>query len=237
MHKLCLCMPIARLISRLFDDKRLTCVILVVWLLIVVSVFSHFGILHTQFMSFGPSPQTFYMGIRLDNWSKWWWVASFTFISTAINDFVGDALVPWIQNTVQDHKSIYIPYPKIVCWLITQIWAMYCCVMSIFSIYLLMSQFDFLLIRAVADALVNAYTTSRFLRNKRKNYHKYQEWHTPPDINLEDDNLSIAVSEAVTCIEHSCKVTTEMEKERELSLMLPVIVNSDSNQGPADNEV
>ena len=147
------------------------------WLVLVMGIFSHLGVMQTQFMSFGPSPQTFFMGIRLDSWYRWTWVAIFTFLSTAINDFVGDAVVPWIQNTVQDHKSRYIPYSKFTCWGITQCWSLYCCAMSVFSIYLLMSQIDFLIIRAVADAIVNTYTTYRFLRGKKTNPTKYARWY------------------------------------------------------------
>ena len=36
-----------------------------------------------------------------------------------------------------------------------------------------MSQIDFLIIRAFADALVNSYTTYRFLKGKKKNMTKY----------------------------------------------------------------
>jgi hypothetical protein len=38
--------------------------------------------------------------------------------------------------------------------------------MSVFGIFLAMSQIDFVLIRMVADLIVNAYTTTKFMRNK-----------------------------------------------------------------------
>lgn len=164
-------------LSNIFDDKRLTCALLMTWLVIVMGVFSHLGVMQTQFMSFGPSPETFFMGLCLDSWYRWTWVAIFTFLSTAINDFVGDAVVPWIQNTIQDHKSHYIPYSKFTCWGITQCWSMYCSAMSVFSIYLLMSQIDFLIIRAFADSVVNLYTTYRFLRCKKTDPVKYARWY------------------------------------------------------------
>lgn len=165
------------ILSFIFDDKRVTCILLLTWLTTVICIFSHLGVMQTQFMSFGPSPATYFMGIQLHTWYRWSWVAAFTFTSTAINDFVGDAVVPWIQNTIQDHKSRYIPYSKFTCWGITQCWSTYCSVMSIFSIYLLMSQIDFLLIRALADSVVNMYTTYRFLRGKKANFAKYQQWY------------------------------------------------------------
>ena len=45
--------------------------------------------------------------------------------------------------------------------------------MSIFSVALLMSQIDFLLIRLAADLLVNTWTTFKFLRHKDVNQRLY----------------------------------------------------------------
>ena len=45
--------------------------------------------------------------------------------------------------------------------------------MSIFSIGLLMSQIDFLLIRLLADLIVNSFTTFNFLKNKEYNKRLY----------------------------------------------------------------
>ncbi len=79
-----------------------------------------------------------------------------------------DALSPWILNTITDHKTRFILYPKWVCLFITQAWSMYCNIMSVFAIFLAMSQIDFVLIRMLADlrVLVNAYTTTKFMHNK-----------------------------------------------------------------------
>lgn len=170
------------MLSKLFDDKRMICVVLITWMATVICIFSSLGLMKTQFMSIGPSEKTFFMGLKLHTWGRWSLVAIFTFVSTAINDFVGDAIVPWIQNTVQDHKSRYIPYSPMVCWFITQCWAIYCCTMGIFSIYLLMSQVDFLIIRATADAIVNTYTTFKFLKGKKTNIQKYYEYNGPNNI-------------------------------------------------------
>lgn len=160
-------------LNLIFEDKRLCAVFVLVWLAIVLGAFSHAGIMNTQFMSFGPSAETYFMGIQLYNWPRWCMVAVFTFVSTAVNDFVGDALVPFITNAIQDHKTVYLPYNKMTCWAITQILSIYSCTMSIFSIYLLLSQLDFMLIRLSADSMVNMYTTYRFMKDKRVNPKKY----------------------------------------------------------------
>ena len=50
--------------------------------------------------------------------------------------------------------------------------------MSVFAIFLAMSQIDFVLIRMTADLTVNAYTTTKFLRDKTfcpEQYRKSQQ--------------------------------------------------------------
>jgi hypothetical protein len=155
-----------RTVDALFDDKRVITVFLMAWLSIVLVVFKDIGLLETAFMTLGPSDSTIFMGVKLNTWYKWGLVAAFTFINTSVNDFVSDALSPWILNTITDHKTRFIPYSKLVCLLITQTWSIYCNIMSVFGIFLAMSQIDFVLIRMVADLMVNAYTTTKFMRNK-----------------------------------------------------------------------
>ena len=100
-------------------------------------------------------------------------VACASFLSTCMNDFFSDSLGPFFINTIQDHKTKYLPYSKTTCYVILQLWSTYCCLMSIFSIGLLMSQIDFLLIRLLADLIVNSFTTFKFLKNKEYNKRLY----------------------------------------------------------------
>lgn len=165
-HSDTFCRMCLHVVDALFDDKRVITFFLMVWLSIVLLVFKDIGLLDTKFMALGPSESTVFMGVVLNTWYKWGLVASFTFINTSVNDFVSDALSPWILNTITDHKTRFIPYSKPICVLITQTWSVYCNIMSVFGIFLAMSQIDFVLIRMVADLIVNAYTTTKFLRNK-----------------------------------------------------------------------
>jgi len=152
--------------DRIFDDKRLAVCFLMVWLVIVVTVFKDIGLLDTKFMNFGPSATTVFMGMVLDTWYKWSLVAAFTFVNTSINDFMSDAISPWILNTITDHKTKFLPYSKTTCICISQMWSIYCNVMSVFGLFLAMTQVDFVVIRMVADLTVNVYTNMRFMRNK-----------------------------------------------------------------------
>lgn len=157
-----------------FDDKRIAVVFLMVWLVIVVVVFKDIGLLDTKFMSAGPSDKTVFMGMVLDTWYKWGLVAAFTFVNTSINDFMSDAISPWLLNTITDHKTKYLPYSKMTCLAISQLWSVYCNVMSVFGLFLAMTQVDFVLIRMAADLTVNMYTNMRFMRNKVTSPDRYK---------------------------------------------------------------
>lgn len=170
-----MCRQVIWWVDCMFDDKRIAVSVLMVWLIIVMSVFKDIGLLDTTFMSFGPSTNTRFMGVVLDTWYKWGMVAGFTMVNTSINDFMSDAISPWILNTITDHKNKYIPYPRYVCLGITQLWAVYCNLMSVFGMFLAMTQIDFVLIRMLADLTVNTYTNLKFMRFKEYSPSKYQD--------------------------------------------------------------
>lgn len=188
-------------VDALFDDKRVVTVVLMCWLLLVLVVFKDIGMLDSKFMTFGPSESTQFMGMVLNNWYRWGLVAGFTFVNTSVNDFMSDALSPWILNTITDHKTRFIPYPKWVCLTITQMWSMYCNIMSVFSIFLAMSQIDFVLIRMLADLVVNAYTTTKFIRDKTFCPEQYRKLQEP-----EGERSKILPTSATHCIEEEATV-------------------------------
>jgi hypothetical protein len=154
------------ILHKIFEDKRITISVLMVWLVVALVGFQSIDLFHTQFMTFGPSPETKLMTLTIDTWGKWSMVAITSFVSTCISDFTGDALIPWVTNCVQDYKAKYIPYSKITIYIILQLYAVYCNCASIFAISLMMSQIDFLMIRLAGDLLVNSFTTWKFLRHK-----------------------------------------------------------------------
>jgi hypothetical protein len=164
-----------RLMDKVFDDKRLAVCVLMIWLIIVMTVFKDIGLLDTSFMSFGPSQTAKFMGVLLDSWYKWGMVAGFTLVNTSVNDFMSDAISPWIINTITDHKNKLIPYPKYICLGISQLWAVYCNLMSVFGMFLAMTQIDFVLIRMLADLTVNTYTNLKFMLYKEYSSSKYND--------------------------------------------------------------
>jgi len=170
-----MCGRICKVMDCMFDDKRLAVCVLMMWLVIVMTLFKDIGLLDTSFMTFGPSQTAKFMGVVLDTWYKWNMVAGFTLVNTSVNDFMSDAISPWLLNTITDHKSKYIPYPRYVCLLISQLWSIYCNLMSVFGMFLAMTQIDFVLIRMLADLTVNTYTNLKFMRFKEYSPDKYHD--------------------------------------------------------------
>jgi hypothetical protein len=165
-----------RCLDVIFDDKRISISLLMLWLVGSVFMLQTLDLMHSDFMTMGPSPHTKFMTLSIDTWHKWALLASATFANTCVSDFMSDAIVPWIMNTVQDHKTKYLPYSKFTCYLISQLWNVYCGIMSIFAIGLMTSQIDFLLVRMLADLITSTFTTYKFMRHKVVDKVKYNKW-------------------------------------------------------------
>lgn len=162
---------------KLFDDKRVITLVITLWTFVSSVTFLVIMINDgSAFLSFGPNTRTKLMGVTLDTWDKWWCVAIYTFASTGIAAFSSDAVVPWITNTIQDHKTKYIPYSKFTCLCIIQAFTVYAVIMSVIGMFVALTQVDFMLIRIAADLSVNQYTTYWFLRGKITDPVRYELW-------------------------------------------------------------
>ena len=163
--------------ERLFNDKRVITVLILAWS--VVSALTFYLIMafdNSPFLNFGPSDRTELFGVKLDTWSVWWAVAMYTFISTGIGAYSSDSIIPWITNTIQDHKTSFIPYSKFTCLMIIQVFTFYGITQSIIGLFVALTQVDFMLIRLLADIVVNHFTTQWFLRHKTVDPEQYYEW-------------------------------------------------------------
>lgn len=176
-----------RCIDFVFDDKRIGVTCLMLWLGVVQWIFFEVGLFKGQYMQFGPSKQTLFMQTVLDTWYKWNLVALFTAVNTCINDFMSDSISPWLLNTITDHKTKYLPYPKYQCLLISQLWSMYCGIMGIAGLMITLTQVDFVIIRLICDLLVSFYTNYKFMRDKEYNPRKYYDL----DVNIYTDDIEL----------------------------------------------
>lgn len=156
----------AEILNKIFDDKRYMITVVILWFTICAIGFSTVGLFSSEFMKFGPNDTLTYLTIKIDTWSRYIFILSFTIISTCVNDLASDSLGPFFTNAITDHKSRHLPYRKNTILLISQIWSLYCNFMGIASVALVFSQFDLILVRAFVDLVVNFFTMNRFMRNK-----------------------------------------------------------------------
>ena len=165
----------------LFDNKRVMTVFLLVWTVLSSVVFCVIMVDdNSPFLNFGPSARTVLFSVKLDTWGIWWCVAVYTFVSTAVATYASDSIVLWITNTVQDHKTQYIPYSKTMCLRIIQVFTCYAVIMLVIGLFVALSQVDFMLIRLAADLLVNHFTTFFFLKGKQVNLWRYTRHNAKP---------------------------------------------------------
>jgi len=161
----------------LFNDRRVVVVLLGVWTVVCCAVFLHIMMIdESPFLAIGPNSKTRLFNVPLDTWPKWWCVAVYTFVSTCIAAFASDSVAPFIVNTVQDHKTRYIPYTKFTCLLIIQVWTTYAVIMGTIGLFVALTQIDFLVIRLAADLIVNFSTTTYFLHDKIYDVVMYRQW-------------------------------------------------------------
>eukprot|EP00961_Rhodomonas_salina_P237881 3215172-Rhodomonas_salina.1 len=154
------------MISKVFEDKRLTAAFMIAWLIVALVIFATSGIEKNEFLHIGPSNHTIVMGFKVDTWEKWRIISLFAFVSTCLNDFIFVSINQWVVNTIQDDKAHVLPYPKWVCLTIVQAKSFYGHVMAIFGLALLLAQFDFFLIRTSADLIVGTFATIKYMENK-----------------------------------------------------------------------
>jgi hypothetical protein len=161
----------------LVDNKLLICVLILLWTLLSSAVFFVIMIRDgSNFLSIGPNDKNQLFGVKMDSWFKWWVTAIYTWVSTAIAAFASDALCPFFTNVIEDHKTKHIPYSKFTCLMIVQVFTIYGVIMSVIGMFVALTQVDFMFIRICADLMVNSHTTYYFLRGKKVNAAKYNEW-------------------------------------------------------------
>lgn len=192
-------------LDRFFDDKRACAAVLMLWTVSVCGLLQTLDLLHSDFMTWGPSVHTRFMTVSIDTWDKWWLLSVATFSNACITEFMTDAIVPWLQNTIQDHKTQFLPYRKATCFFISQAWCFHCNVMALFSVALIMTQIDFLMVRMAADLLVSSFTTFKFMRNKTVDPARYNVW-------FEEDRKT-ATSEDVEMLIQSLGLGMEEEED------------------------
>ena len=150
----------------LFNDKRLTALIMGVWCAMVLVIFFSLGVLHSNFFRFGPSENLHFMTVAMDTWGEWFILSLYCCVDTLIKSFGHDATIPWATTTIVDPKSKTLPYSKLTCILIIETFYGYVHLSYIFKFFLSFTQFDFVLISTMSDMLMKIYSYSSYMADK-----------------------------------------------------------------------
>ena len=149
-----------------FNDKRFTALVLAVWLISLVVIFSSLGVLQSNFFRFGPSSSLHFMSIAIDTPEEWTLLAVYCFVDTLVKTFGHDSIVPWLFHTVSDPKCRTLPYRKSICLLVMEVYFAYVHVSGMFKFFLSLTQFDFVLINMCADLAMKIYSYNSYMENK-----------------------------------------------------------------------
>jgi hypothetical protein len=150
----------------MFNDKRVTAVVLLVWLIAIIIIFSSLGVLKSNFFRFGPSPSLHFMTIAIDTFEEWVMLALYCCVDTLIKAFGHDSIVPWLIHTLSDPKCRTLPYRKPVCLAVMEVYYAYVHVSGMFKFFLSLTQFDFVLISMCADMAMKVYGYNSYMENK-----------------------------------------------------------------------
>jgi hypothetical protein len=122
-----------------------------------------------QWSGFGPSDRIKFFGIKINTWPRWISLAIYSFIDTIILQWAKNIMKPWITNTIQDHKSSELPYPREICVLICIIYYIISNGIELMEYLILFSSLDFVIIKLFAAILIYCPLIADYISKKKYN--------------------------------------------------------------------
>ena len=120
---------------------------------------------NVKLFTFGPLDEASFAGLRVNTWTRWLCVMSFSVVSQVVESVVASTLNPFVTNVIKDHKTT----DKGPVWrahLIVQTRAVFRWLNEIGSVYILITmQLQFIVSMMFADMVVRYVTTTNFMKN------------------------------------------------------------------------
>ena len=114
-------------------------------------------------MHIGPSPQIVFWGMRVDTWSRWWGVMTYSVVSQMSICVNANTLDPFITNVVRDHKTTDKGDPGVL-HAIVQLKTAFDWLVSICNTNLWITmQVQFLCVALLADLVITYVMTRTYL--------------------------------------------------------------------------
>ena len=163
-------------LQRCFVDLRVILCIMSIWLICVLGIVIDMNVVQqSAFFSVGPSDTLMFFHSHINNCTRYNMLVCLIVFHTIITDFISDALNPNLLNVVQNRSQKYIPHSKAMYYTITNVWATYCSVSGLISIYIALSQCDLMLIRLLADITANMCTMHLYMQGKTYDVQLYNK--------------------------------------------------------------
>ena len=127
----------------------------------------YMGVYVSEYFTWGPNDRLFFIKTPIDTWQKWMYLMFSRVIGTLSEAALADVVQPWIVTTLQDEQKVYLPYRKWKCRLIVQLYYTYHWINEVFSLFLMLTQFDIALVEIVCKSFVlQFWTLPHWLRKK-----------------------------------------------------------------------
>jgi hypothetical protein len=118
-------------------------------------------------IKYGPYEGRTFLSIEIDSWGVWSFFAIIIMIDKFVNSISVDIIGSWLSNVVFDHKTEYLPYPTCICQTISSVYSFYFNLRYLITLQLLITQFDYSILRILADVIATYYSTSLHLKTKK----------------------------------------------------------------------
>lgn len=124
------------------------------------------------FLNFGPNENVKFIGIVVDDWTKWGSLMVFTMVTQTLKMLADEIISPWIINTIMDDKcKVYHSISYYKSQFICQTYYLFSAMVKFFQISISITQLDFVLVYVLTDIIISVYTTHMYLQSKKEECH------------------------------------------------------------------
>ena len=148
------------------------------WIIVITLILSVYTSKKTNFLMFGPSNKTIFIDLKIDTWEKWFLTMVYSFLSQCVHSYINSTLYPFMVNVIRDYKSEWND-TMFKAQMITLIYKLYYWFHEICEIFLVLTlQLQYYLPSLLADIIVGALTTRRYIKDKTNDFETEKYYYT-----------------------------------------------------------
>ncbi len=159
--------PVPKTVSDRIKNPFFATNILLIWMLLVVCIMNIVGLFKSTFFSFGPNDGLVFIELKIDTWTKWSMLFLYNIFDNLIWGWAKEIILPYMMNTVKDHKNTEIDVSKFKIFYMTNSYEVLEFVRFIINIWMMFSQIDLVISMFIGEIISTNITTSIYLKNKK----------------------------------------------------------------------